>query len=327
MVDTKGSHVRAARAWRALLLAALALPALAGAAPPPARQATQIGAIIPASWPSKADGDDIRNGMMLALKTWPGQPAPTLVVQDSACDQRKAAAAAKSMLDAKVDVLISGFCVLGSVPRMAHDAGVPFVSANAERLSSASEASIQMGAVPVNLAEGIAAKLRAETGLRVTAESACWIDFVQTVPQKYDAALCPALHIDRARWAEIAPSYTAAYRKPFSASAARGYAAMQIALAAIKQLRAGSKPLNAMKDVKEVGTVLGKVSYRDEAGTPGDAMHLILAPTLPRLSARESSALDEVLKSKGCGCSKTGECPPSKTWGAMPFVVACPAAR
>src|SRR5688572_21795322 len=91
-------------------LAATAAASLALAAPP---KAMQIGVIVPQSWPDKARGDDIRDGMLLALKTWPGQTAPTLVVKDSACDARKAAAAVQGLLEAKVDLVVGGFCVLG----------------------------------------------------------------------------------------------------------------------------------------------------------------------------------------------------------------------
>ena len=52
-------------------------------------------------------------------------------------------------------------------------------------------------------------------------------------------------------------------------------------------------------------------------------MQLILSAHMPRLPAREAAVLDEVMKSKGCGCAKTGECPQSKTWSSMPFVVQC----
>src|SRR5204862_3656107 len=96
--------------------------------------------------------------------------------------------------------------------------------------------------VPLNLAETIAAKLRSETGLRVTASSACWIDFDAKMPNGYDAVLCPTLHVAGANWDDIAPAYSAAYRKPFSIAAARGYAAMQAALASMKQqARPGAK--------------------------------------------------------------------------------------
>lgn len=298
-------------------LAATAAASLALAAPPKA--AMQIGVIIPQSWPDAGRGDDIRDGMLLALKTWPGQAAPTLVVKDSACDARKAAAAAQSLVEAKVDLVVGGFCVLGTVPRTLLAAGIPFVSANAERLALPPDAALQFGLVPVGHADGIASKLRAETGLRVTASTACWMDFEHHPSDKYDAALCPTLHLDTARWNEIAPTFTAAYRKPFSTSAARGYAAMQVALAAVKQMRGGAKPAAAFKDMKEVVTLLGAVRYADTA-VPEDAMQLVLSARLPRLSPREAGVFDELMKSKGCGC-KGSQCGASPTWSAMPFVV------
>lgn len=298
-------------------LVATAAASLALAAPPKA--GLRIGVIIPESWPDKARGEDIRDGMLLALKTWPGQAAPTLVVKDSACDARKAAAAVQGFIDAKLDMVVGGFCVLGTVPRSLLAAGVPFVSANAERLALPPDAALQFGLVPVNQADGIASKLRAETGLRVTASTACWMDFEHHPSEKYDAALCPTLRVDTARWNEIAPTYTAAYRKPFSTAAARGYAAMQVALAAIKQMRSGSKPASAFKDMKEVATVLGTVRYNDTA-VPEDAMQLVLAAKLPKLSPREAAAFDQLMKAKGCGCKGTS-CGHNPSWSAVPFVV------
>lgn len=286
------------------------------AAPP--KPGTQIGAILPASWPDAAKGEEIRNGMELALKTWPGQPAPTLVVHDSACDPKKAAAAAQTLLDAKVDIVLGGWCVVGSVPAMLRAAAMPFVSSNAERFASADN-SIQFATVPAQAADTIAAKLRSVTGLRVTGGSRCWIDYEERVPDKYDAALCPTLAIDPARWNEIAPTYQAAYRKPFTVSAARGYAAMQVALAYVKQVRAGAKPAVAMKDAQGVETLLGRIPARD-AATPENAMRLIFAAKLPKLSARESAALDTVIRAKGCGVK-------DPTWSAMPFVLADAKAR
>jgi hypothetical protein len=181
---------------------------------------------------------------------------------------------------------------------------------------------VQFGSVPQQLPATVGFKLRAETGLKVTANSRCWIDYDARVADGFDAALCPTLHVDNTRWNEIAPTYAAAYRKPFTTAAARGYAAMEVALAAIKQMRAGSKPANALKDAKEVRTVLGTVRLRDD-GTPDDAMQLILATRLPRLSARESAVLDALVKTRGCGCAKAGSCAADKAWSGMPFVVAC----
>jgi hypothetical protein len=145
------------------------------------------------------------------------------------------------------------------------------------------------------------------------------MDFEAHPSDKYDAALCPSLRPDPARWDEIAATFTAAYRKPFTVAAARGYAAMQVALATVKQMRAGAKPATVFHDVKEVSTVLGRVRYQDTS-VPDDAMQLVLAPKLPRVSPREAGVLDELLKSKGCGC-KAGACPSATTWNTMPFVV------
>jgi len=80
--------------------------------------ATQIGVIVPESWPDKAQAEEIRNGMLLSLKTWPGQPAPPLVINDSACHSAKSAAAARALIDVKFDVVLGCWCMLGSVPKI-----------------------------------------------------------------------------------------------------------------------------------------------------------------------------------------------------------------
>jgi ABC-type branched-subunit amino acid transport system substrate-binding protein len=314
---------RASAPWRipmlALPLVAAALLAWTHAHAAPPKAGMQIGAIVPESWPDAARGEEIRNGMLLALKTWPGQPAPTLVIKDSACDPKKAAAAAQSMLDAKVDMVLGGWCVVGSVPQMLRGAGVPFVSSNSERFTG-SETTLQFASVPAQMADTLAARLRAETGLRVTGGSRCWIDYDDKVPEKYDAALCPTLNVDSTRWAEVAPTYTAAYRKPFTVSAARGYAAMQVALAYIKQVRAGVKPAQALRDAQSVDTMIGKMPALN-AAPPEDAMRLVFAAKLPKLSARESAALNQVVTTKSCGCVSAGSCAKDGPWASMPFVV------
>ncbi|CAG1014252.1 hypothetical protein BURC_00641 [Burkholderiaceae bacterium] len=317
-------HLPPARRRGTGALAAFALllgVAVSAAAAP--KSSGQIGAIVPDSWPDKARGEEIRNGMLLALKTWPGQSPPALVIKDSACDPKKAAAAAQELIDAKVDLIVGAWCVLGTVPRQAREAGIPFVSANAERYASPPEGSLQLGSIPINLANTIAARLRSQVGLRVTATSACWIDFDARVPDGFEAALCPTLRVDGARWDEIAPAYSAAYRKPFSISAARGYAAMQAALVAFKQARSGTRPVSTRSEDKDIDTLLGRVRLRDERATPDDSMLLVFAPKLPRLAAREARAFDEMMKSKGCGCPQGVNCPPSATWSAMPFAVQC----
>jgi len=301
--------VRRAGAWLAT-----AMLAMVGCA-----QAAQIGAIIPESWPDKARGEDIRDGMLLALKTWPGQ-TPTLVVRDSACDGHKAAAAAKDLIAAKVDVVVGGFCFLGNVPKQVRDAGVPFVSANAERFTMNADGIVQMGELPLNMGDTIAAKLRSETGLRVTASSACWIDFDGKMPDGYDAVLCPMLHVNGARWDDIAPAFSAAYRRPFTVSAARGYAAAQVALASLKQGKPGLKLVKA--EQKEIDTVFGKVRPGDDRPPAEDAMLLTFAPKLPRITPAQKAKLDEVLRSRACGCSQAGTCGPTTAWSAMPFVIA-----
>lgn len=300
-------------AWLSLIALGLATGHAAAAQ-------AQIGAVIPQSWPDKARGEDIRDGMLLALKTWPGQ-TPALVVKDSACDGKKAAAAARELVAAKMDVVVGGFCVLGSVPKQIREAGIPFVSANAERFTMNADGIIQLGDVPLNLADTIAAKLRSETGLRVTSSSACWIDFDGKMPDGYDAVLCPVLHVNGARWDDIAPTFSAAYRKPFSVAAARGYAAMQVALATLKQT--GKPNVKLVKaEQKDIDTVLGKVRPGEEHPVAEDVMMLTFSPKLPRLTPAQKAKLDEVMKSRACGCSQAGTCGPATVWSAMPFVIA-----
>jgi ABC-type branched-subunit amino acid transport system substrate-binding protein len=106
-----------------------------------------IGAIVPQSWPSATDGEEIVLGMQLAIKTWPGQPAPTLVVKNSACDPAKAEAAARELVAAKVDLVLGSWCAIGIAPRVVSEAGLPFVSANSERLPKAPEGVLQLGRI------------------------------------------------------------------------------------------------------------------------------------------------------------------------------------
>jgi ABC-type branched-subunit amino acid transport system substrate-binding protein len=289
-------------------------------AAPPKSDAIRIGAIVPESWPSAVQGQEIRNGMMLVLKTWPGYPAPVLEVKDSACDVRKAMPAAQALLDAKVDIVLGGWCEIGHLPAFFKAAGVPFVSMNAERYANA-DAAAQFGRVPANQAEAIAVKLRAETGLRVTANSVCWIDMEPRVSDKYDAALCPSLGQDRVMWADAAATYSAAFQKNFTPSAARGYAAMQVALAYVSKLRAGAKPEKAWAEAQGITTVLGRLPARD-AAMPEDAMQLVLHAKQPKLPAREASNFDALVKTKGCGCR--GKACPANGWTEMPFVVVSP---
>lgn len=301
-------------AWAGRRLVPLALVAPAGLV-----QAEVIGVVLPESRPSVTQAEEIRNGLMLALKTWPGDPAPTLVVKDSACDPERAKAAANTLAAQRVDVVVGGWCELGEMPAVLRAAGIPFVSANAERLKSG-EGTLQLGRVGFNVAENIASRLRSETGLRVTASSACWIDYEAPLSQKYDAALCPVPMIDKARWAEIAPTYLAAFRKPFNINAARGYAAMEAALAYIKRIRGGAKPASALADAQGTRTLMGQV-LGPNASLPDDALRLSFAPKLPRLDSREQANVDQLMKSKSCDCPKGADCSKGSPWNGLPFVV------
>lgn len=310
--------VRTASVCRSLAAVVSGLALLAGTvqAAPPRSGELRIGAIVPESWPSAAQGQEIRNGMMLALRVWPGYPVPVLDVKDSACDPKKSMAAAQALLDAKVDIVLGGWCEIAGLPAFFKAAGVPFVSMNSERYASADSAA-QFGRVPAQQAEAIAVRLRAETGLRVTANSVCWIDMEPRVSDKYDAALCPTLATDPVRWAEAAGTYSAAFQKTFTPSAARGHAAMQVALAYVSKLRAGAKPAAAWAEAQGVSTVLGKLPARDAASTD-EALQLVLNPKQPKLGAREAGHFDQLVKAK-CGCR--GAACASNAWSAQPFVV------
>ncbi|MDC6170475.1 hypothetical protein [Paucibacter sp. XJ19-41] len=289
------------------------LCAAAQAAPP------TIGAIVPKSWPSAAQGEEIHKGMLLALKTSSIQPVPTLLVQDSGCDYRRAEAAAKQLIEAKVDVVLGGWCVLGGVPALLKTAGVPLVSSNAERYLLDAHV-LQLGRVGPRVGESVAATLRRETGLRVSASSSCWMDFEAAGSEKFDAVLCPTLVIDQARWAQVEGLYTAAFLKPFTVSAARGYAAMEVGLSYLRKLRSGAKPAVALAEAQTIQTLLGPVPAPD-AATPAAAMQLLLTAKLPRLAPKESAQLNAMLKAKSCAC-KPGCSEGEAKWRELPVVLA-----
>lgn len=317
MLNTKPA--RPARTLTAALLGlALAAPGLVQA------QGLSVGAILPESWPSAAQAEDMRDGMTLALKTSSLQPAPRLVVKDSACDGRKAQAAAQSFVAAKVDMVIGGFCVLGEVPSMLKSANIPMVSANAERLKS-HDGLLQLGRVGAGVAEDIAAKLRSQTGLRVTASSACWIDFETPVSDKYDAGLCPALSIDKVRWAEVAAAYEAAFRKPFSVSAARGHAAMEVALSYLKRQRNASRSAAASEALSQ-HTVLGQPLAKDSI-VPDDALQLSFASRAVKAGSRDAQVMEQLVKAKGCECKSGPDCGKGSPWAGMPFTVVPPGSK
>lgn len=323
---TSASRCRSVAPWRRLaegaaraaVAGALALGSAAEAGPAPT-----LGAIVPLSWPSATEGEEIVQGMQLAIKTWPGQPAPTLIVKDSACDPRRADDAARELVAAKVDLVLGSWCVLGQVPKLVADAGLPFVSAHAERLAKPPEGVLQLGRIELYAAERIAAALRGETGLRISARTSCWMDFEPVLRDTYDAVLCPVLGYDKARWEQAQATYTAAYRKPFTHSVARGYAAMEAALAQLRRVRNGQR-----NSTEPIVTVLGRVPAADTPAPP-DAMQLVLSPRLPKLSPREQAVVNQLLQTKGC-CAPDGTCAKPGPWADQPFVVrghapACPA--
>jgi hypothetical protein len=285
--------------------------------------ALTIGAIVPQSWPNTGQGEEIVLGMQLAIKTWPGQPAPTLVVKDDACDPRKADAAARELVAAKVDLMLGSWCAIGQAPKIAAEAGVPYVSAHAERLPQPPAGVLQLGRIEVYAAERIAATLRQETGLRISARTSCWMDFEPVLREQYDAILCPALGYDKTRWEQAEGTFTAANRRPFTQSVARGYAAMEAGLAQLRRVRSGQR-----NSPEPIMTVLGRVPAADAPAAP-DAMQLVLQPRLPKLSPKDQATVNQLLQTKGC-CAPDGSCGARQgPWADQPFVMrghapACP---
>ncbi|MGM9490546.1 hypothetical protein [Ideonella sp. YS5] len=305
-------------AWLCLLAAAGCFAPVASTQAAPG---LTLGAIVPQSWPHPNEGEEILLGMQLAIKTWPGQPAPTLIVKDSACDPRKAEAAARELLAAKVDLVLGSWCAIGTAPKVVTEAGVPYVSANAERLAKPPEGLLQLGRIEVYAAEQIATKLRAETGLRISARTSCWMDFEPIVFSQYDGVLCPVLGHDKARWEQAEATYTAALRKPFTLSAARGYAAMEVALAQLRRVRSGAKGHG-----EPIVTIFGPLPSAD-APAPPDALQLVFAQQLPKLAPREQSAVSQLLQVRSCACVPEGNCPKTGPWADQPFVVRGHSAR
>ncbi|UXH79700.1 ABC transporter substrate-binding protein [Roseateles amylovorans] len=286
-----------------------------------ARAAT-IGVILPGSWPSAQQAEELKLGMTLALKTWPGDAAPTLLIKDSACDAKKAQTAVQELIQAKVDVVLGNWCEIGGGADQLRSAGIPLVSSNAERLKD-QELQLQLGRIELYAAERIATDLRRETGLRISARTSCWLDFQASLNERVDAVLCPVLMVDKSRWDQVANTYGAAFRKPFTASAARGYAAMEVALNYLRRAK-GTKPASALKDLQSMTTLLGPVPAAD-APAPSTALQLVFSPQLPKLSPQQAKTVDKLVKTKGCACpggTLRSGCPKeSGPWGELPFVV------
>lgn len=287
----------------------------------PASAAT-IGVILPATYPSAEQAEQLQLGMTLALKTWPGDAVPQLIVKDSGCDARKADAISQEFIKAKVDVVLGNWCEINAGADALRAAGIPFVSSNAERVKG-QDLQLQLGRVDLNAGEKIAADLRRQTGLRISARTSCWMDFDATLSERVDGVLCPVLTADRGRWDQIANTYGAAFRKPFTPSSARGYAAMEVALNYLRRAK-GMKAAAALKETQSMATLLGPVPAAD-AAAPTTALQLVFAPRLPKLNPQQTQTLDKLVKTKGCGCpggTLRNGCPrDSGPWGELPFVV------
>lgn len=312
----KGAGRRRPLGWR-MLAAAAGFGALASTA-----HAATIGVILPGSWPSVQQAEALQQGMTLALKTWPGDSVPTLIVKDSACDAHKAEQAADALIQAKVDIVLGNWCEIGNGAERLKAAGIPLISSNAERVPG-KELQVQLGRIELYAAERIATELRRETGLRISARTSCWLDFEATLSERVDAVLCPVLTVDKTRWDQVANTYTAAFRKPITPSAARGYAAMELALNYLRRAK-GGKTTAALKDTQSAATLLGPVPALD-APAPTTALQLVFSPHLPKMSPQQAQTLDKLVKSKGCGCpggTLRDGCPKDGSpWSDMPFVV------
>lgn len=326
---------RCARLWepQARRLAALdpgaalaatiaAVAAVVGLGVVPAAQAATIGVILPGSWPSVQQAEALQQGMTLALKTWPGDSVPTLIVKDSACDARKAELATDELIQAKVDIVLGNWCEIGNGADRLKAAGIPLISSNAERVPG-KDLQVQLGRIELYAAERIATELRRETGLRISARTSCWLDFEATLSERVDAVLCPVLAVDKTRWDQVANTYSAAFRKPITPSAARGYAAMELALNYLRRAK-GGKTTVALRETLASTTLLGPVPAAD-APAPTTALQLVFAPHLPKMSPQQTQTLDKLVKSKGCGCpggTLRDGCPKDGSpWSDMPFVV------
>lgn len=300
------------------MLAGLAWLAPAGAA--------TIGVLLPASWPSRLQAEELQNGMTLALKTWPGDATPTLLIKDSACDPAKAAALTKELVAAKVDVVVGNWCEISSGAELLRQAGIAFISANAERVKG-QELQLQLGRLDLYLADRLADQLRKDTGLRISARTGCWMSYEVTLSERYDAVLCPVLAVDPQRWQLAEGTYTAAFRSPFTLAAARGYAAMEVALAYLRRLKSGSRPAAALRETRSISTLLGPLPD-GETAAPAQSLQLVFGPQLPVLQPKQLPVLEQLIRAKGCAARPAAADP----WADQPFVVrgagqaACPRA-
>jgi hypothetical protein len=273
-----------------------------------------VGAIVPQSWPNPTQGEEIILGMQLAIKTWPGQPTAKLIIKDSACKTPTADTAAAELVAARVDMVVGGFCAIGNLPRLVTEAGLPLVLANAQRLPKAPDGVLQLGRQEFYVADRLAATLRTQTGLTVSANTSCWMDFEPVLREQYDAILCPVLGVDPVRWQQAEGTFTAANMRAFTFSVARGYAAMEVALTQLKRLRSKSK------SSEPIDTIFGPLPT-DGTPPPPDAMQLVLSNKLPRMDPQELARLNQLIKTKSCTCSPGAACSQGTPWTNQPFVL------
>jgi hypothetical protein len=141
------------------------------------------------------------------------------------------------------------------------------------------------------------------------------MNFEPVLREQYDAVLCPVLGFDKKRWEQAEATFTAGYRRPFTASVARGYAAMEAGLAQLRRVRSGKSASN-----DPIMTIFGPLPPTDVTAQP-DAMQLVLSSKLPKLSARDQAAVSQLLQTKACTCLESNACNKPGPWAEQPFVV------
>jgi branched-chain amino acid transport system substrate-binding protein len=85
----------------------------------------KIGSMGPLTGPYAADGNDIKNGVLTAIKVFedeggiPGYDKIELFPQDTACDPKQAVAAANKLINEKVVGVIGAYCSSSTIPASA----------------------------------------------------------------------------------------------------------------------------------------------------------------------------------------------------------------
>lgn len=89
---------------------------------PVSAKTLKIGSMSPLTGPYAADGNDIKNGVLTAIKVMedaggiPGYDKIELYPQDSACDPKQAVAAANKLINLEVVGVIGAYCSSSTIP-------------------------------------------------------------------------------------------------------------------------------------------------------------------------------------------------------------------